>query len=127
MASAKVENVKLESVWQRKETPSFMNMLVNLEYHLITGHPAKRAARAEEKKWSTDLANRLNRCMEKPQTYDCYTLCGYISFLQYNDTRVKPYSPDEKEYIASLIKDYLLTYDELQEYKDYIARIEKRA
>jgi hypothetical protein len=119
-------STEIEDVWQRTEIPNHINVLVHLEYHTITGHQIKFVARSEERKWAADLAQRLNKCIEKPKTYDCYSLCSYISFLQYGDTNANRYSFEERERIAVLIKDYLLTFGELEAYNDYVASFEKR-
>lgn len=104
----------------RRKTPDFINLLVYLEYRRLTGYPAARANRKIEKIWSNDLAARLNRCVEKPSVQHAYTLRNYISFLQASETRVKHFPAEFEECIADLVKDYLLTSDEIEEYKKYV-------
>jgi hypothetical protein len=109
-----------------RETPIYIRTLINLEHRALTGAPARRMNREEEKKWSGDLANRLNKCIEKPTVYGSHTLCDYISFLQYDESGIKHYPPEHEECIASIIKDYLLSSDEIAEYMNYCTRMEKR-
>ena len=123
-----IDGFRYEEVEVRpnKELPSFIQVLTNLEHRSLTGYPARRANREMEKSWSQDLKARLNKCSEKPNTFAAHVLCEYILFLQYNDTKEKNFAPEYEENIASIIKDYLLTYTELVEYKYYSTRLEKR-
>ena len=127
---SKLISLSSECVFHKEENPIYIQVLINLEHRLLLGYAMHRASREIEESWAKDLVTRLNRCLEKPTPYDTHLLCDYIVSLQYDGFKTIPFSPKFKEHIANIVKDYLLTYDELESYKTYaqnfVLQCEKR-
>ena len=113
--------------FETRDIPLYINMLMRLESTRLTGRYSPSANKELELAWAKELSLRLNKCLEKPTPCDMYLICHYIASIQYEDFKVKLMGAKLKEHIADIIKDYLLTHDELKTYKDYTLRIEKNS
>lgn len=119
MSNNTLTSVSIEKPLCKRDRPAYMQVLINLEYRKLLGYAMHRASREVEGTWAKDLAYRLNKCLEKPTLHDMHLLCDYISALQYDGFKTIPFTPEFKEHIALIIKDYLLSYEEREEYKTY--------
>jgi hypothetical protein len=98
--------------------PVFIRLLANLESTKLTGFQAVRVDRDEELEWFNDLRVRMRNVLEDTSHYNMYLICQYMEFLQFdiNSSRVKPQTVEYEQYIARLIKDHLISWQEIHEY-----------
>jgi hypothetical protein len=123
--TAKLESYS-DANFYRHELPLYQNLLLRLEYSKFTGRPCLARNEMFDRLCAINLESRLARCMEKPKPVAIIILNDYILAIKYDKLCDSQYTESMKLEIASIIKDYLLTYDELQAYKNYSLGFEKR-